>query len=309
MLLRARLCHCMSFVCLSVRNIQIPHRRTSHGGWGLQHPWPGQSHYFSAITRKGAATWWEKTKRLLARMQQLTSVSSPFIGQYIRRLLVIMHDARSRPIHVRWPQSETFLIAIVFLHLWLSHTYGRPIGIASQQPSYSLHSVQYFYMDVFKPLWRDRTGKEMMTFAIPLESLIITVKTEMVYGCVQRREDDHCVKRILEAEVHGRRKRGRQKKRWINTISQDLISLNLTPWQWTYREDRDNYREEEPVWLTPHLRDSQPGGERRKKTAQILSTPHFVAIICRRISYKEWFKYIPINRYFLLMITNFRSYS
>jgi len=47
------------------------------------------------------------------------------------------------------------------------------------------------------------------------------------YGHVQR-EDDHCVKRILEAEVYGRRNRGRQRKRWINTISQDLISLNLT---------------------------------------------------------------------------------
>jgi len=49
------------------------------------------------------------------------------------------------------------------------------------------------------------------------------------YGHVQRREDDHCVKRILEAEVYGRRNRGRQRKSGINTISQDLISLNLTP--------------------------------------------------------------------------------
>jgi len=32
---------------------------------------------------------------------------------------------------------------------------------------------------------------------------------------VQRWEDDHCVKRIPEAEVYGRRNRGRQRKRWI----------------------------------------------------------------------------------------------
>ena len=49
------------------------------------------------------------------------------------------------------------------------------------------------------------------------------------YGHVQQREDGHCVKRILEAEVYGRRNRGRQRKSWINTISHDLISLNLTP--------------------------------------------------------------------------------
>jgi len=40
---------------------------------------------------------------------------------------------------------------------------------------------------------------------------------------------DHCVKRILAADVHGRRRRRRQRKRWINTISQDLIILNLIP--------------------------------------------------------------------------------
>jgi len=59
------------------------------------------------------------------------------------------------------------------------------------------------------------------------------------YGHVQRREDDHCIKRILEAEVYGRRNRGKQRKRWISTISQDLISLNLTP---VDEEDRDDWR-------------------------------------------------------------------
>jgi len=40
--------------------------------------------------------------------------------------------------------------------------------------------------------------------------------------------------------VYGHRHRGRQKKRWIkNTISQDLISLNLTP---VDVEDRDDWR-------------------------------------------------------------------
>jgi len=42
------------------------------------------------------------------------------------------------------------------------------------------------------------------------------------YGHVQWRDGDHCIKRILETEVHGHRRRGRQRKRWINTISQDF---------------------------------------------------------------------------------------
>jgi len=57
--------------------------------------------------------------------------------------------------------------------------------------------------------------------------------------------------------VYGRRNWGRQRKRWINTISwQDLISLNLTP---VDVEDRDDWRRRaHAVWLTPHLRDLQP---------------------------------------------------
>ena len=36
------------------------------------------------------------------------------------------------------------------------------------------------------------------------------------YGHVQRREEDDCAKRILEANVGGQRSRGRQRKRWID---------------------------------------------------------------------------------------------
>jgi len=49
------------------------------------------------------------------------------------------------------------------------------------------------------------------------------------------------------------------RKRWINTISQDLISLNLTPVDVGDRDDwRRRTRVVSLVWLTPHVRDSQP---------------------------------------------------
>jgi len=58
--------------------------------------------------------------------------------------------------------------------------------------------------------------------------------------------------------VYGRRNRGRQRQSWISTISQDLISLNLTP---VDVEDRDDWRRRTHV-ADPHLRDTQPEGER-----------------------------------------------
>jgi len=48
------------------------------------------------------------------------------------------------------------------------------------------------------------------------------------YGDVQRREDNDCVERILQADVCGQRSRGRQRRRWIDIVKYDLEKLRLT---------------------------------------------------------------------------------
>ena len=49
------------------------------------------------------------------------------------------------------------------------------------------------------------------------------------YGHVQRREEDDCVKRILEANVggQGQGSRGRQRKRWIDVVKHNMEDLQL----------------------------------------------------------------------------------
>ena len=47
------------------------------------------------------------------------------------------------------------------------------------------------------------------------------------FGHVQRREEEDCVRRILEADVHGQRSRGRQIKRWINVVKCNMEDLRL----------------------------------------------------------------------------------
>jgi len=47
------------------------------------------------------------------------------------------------------------------------------------------------------------------------------------YGHVQLREEDDCVKRILEANVGGQRSRGRQRKRWIDVVKYNKEDLQL----------------------------------------------------------------------------------
>jgi len=44
---------------------------------------------------------------------------------------------------------------------------------------------------------------------------------------VQRREEEDCVRRILEADVRGQRSRGRQRKRWIDVVKYSMEDLRV----------------------------------------------------------------------------------
>ena len=48
------------------------------------------------------------------------------------------------------------------------------------------------------------------------------------YGHVLRREDEYVGKRVMGMEVPGKRRRGRQKRRWMDTIGDDLSEKELS---------------------------------------------------------------------------------
>ena len=47
------------------------------------------------------------------------------------------------------------------------------------------------------------------------------------FGHVQRREEEDCAKRILEADVRGQRSRERRRKRWIDVVKCNMEDLRL----------------------------------------------------------------------------------
>ena len=48
------------------------------------------------------------------------------------------------------------------------------------------------------------------------------------YGHVLRREDEYIGKRVMGMEVPGKRRSGRQKRRWMDTIGNDLLEKELS---------------------------------------------------------------------------------
>ena len=51
--------------------------------------------------------------------------------------------------------------------------------------------------------------------------------SEMVYGHVLRRDDGHVLRKALEFEVKGKRKRGRPKKTWKTQVEKESKSVGL----------------------------------------------------------------------------------
>ena len=48
------------------------------------------------------------------------------------------------------------------------------------------------------------------------------------YGHVLRREDEYVGKRMMAMEVPGNRRRGRTKRRWLDSIRNDLLERKLS---------------------------------------------------------------------------------
>ena len=92
-------------------------------------------------------------------------------------------------------------------------------------------------MDTIGVSLRDRRRNEDIREVLGVACITDKVREARMrwYGHVMRRdrEDGCCIKRIMNAEVNGRRSRGRQ-KRWRDKIQEDLKTLKLK------KEDADD---------------------------------------------------------------------
>ena len=67
------------------------------------------------------------------------------------------------------------------------------------------------------------------------------------YGHVSRREDEYVGKRVMGMEVPGKRMRGRPKRRWLDSIRNDLSERGLSGED---AQDRPRWRSQDTS--TPH---------------------------------------------------------
>ena len=78
-------------------------------------------------------------------------------------------------------------------------------------------------------LMEKKTTKDLMEMFGLKETVVQMAKANGVrcYGHVLRRDDGHVLRKALEFEVRGKRKRGRPKKTWITQVEKESKSVGL----------------------------------------------------------------------------------
>jgi hypothetical protein len=79
---------------------------------------------------------------------------------------------------------------------------------------------------------------------IGVPKIINFVKTQRIkwFGHVMRRLNSDYLKAVAKWKPTGKRPKGRQKKRWIDSIKQDLEKLGISNWE-EKLQNREEWRE------------------------------------------------------------------
>ena len=83
------------------------------------------------------------------------------------------------------------------------------------------------------------------------------------FGHVRRKDDGYIGRRMLRMELPGKRKRRRHKRRFMDTVKEDMTEVQVTEedaedrnsWRWKIRcgdPQREKPKEEEETWLHSH---------------------------------------------------------
>ena len=77
--------------------------------------------------------------------------------------------------------------------------------------------------------WRDKIRNEHIrgTTRVVQASTKITEKRLKWYGHVRRMKEEHIVRRMLDVNIPGKRRRGRPNLRWKNACKRDMTEVGL----------------------------------------------------------------------------------
>ena len=86
----------------------------------------------------------------------------------------------------------------------------------------------------------------------------ITEKRLKCYGHVRRMEEEHIVRRMLDVDIPGKRRRGRPKLRWTDACKRDMTKVGM-------KESNTTNRAAWRKKIDSHTSDPREAGDKKKK--------------------------------------------
>ena len=114
-----------------------------------------------------------------------------------------------------------------------------------------------------------RNGHIRGTTRVAQVSKKITERRLNWYGHVMRRDNEHILRKVLRADIPGKRKRGRPKTRWKDACHRDLKSTGLRAGEET---DRAMWRRKITI-IPATLHDGKSQRKRRRRRRRKINIP------------------------------------
>ena len=78
--------------------------------------------------------------------------------------------------------------------------------------------------------WEDHITNDSIREEAKIEAIAIGMRRRRLqwYGHVRRRDREEDIRMVAEMRIQGKRKRGRPKKRWMDTVKDDMLRWGLS---------------------------------------------------------------------------------
>ena len=120
--------------------------------------------------------------------------------------------------------------------------YGNEIWPITQQQESKINATEMRMMrHIHNICYEDHISNEEIRERAKLEAISVSMRRRRLqwFGQVRRRDREEDIRMVAEMRVQGKRKRGRPKRRWMDTIKDDMRRWGLEEED---TEDRSTWR-------------------------------------------------------------------
>ena len=107
--------------------------------------------------------------------------------------------------------------------------YGNEIWPLTQRQEDKISATEMRMLrHIYNIDWEDHVTNDSIREEAKIAAIVISMRRGLqLYGHVRRRDREEDIRMVAEMRIQGKRKRGRPKKKWMDTVKDDMLRWGL----------------------------------------------------------------------------------